>query len=93
MSDIRPRFGYETGGKAIKKIGIGSSETKDVSIVENGFEFLNPFELSSIRPAVVQSKEALLSLLMAQDLLKLEIPSIVTLAALQSLAKYIRAHL
>ena len=49
MSDIRPRFGYETGGKAIKKIGVGSSETKDVSIVENGFEFLNPFELSSIR--------------------------------------------
>ena len=93
MSDIRPRFGYETGGKAIKKIGIGSSETKDVSIVENGFELLNPFELSSIRPAVVQSKEALLSLLMAQDLLKLEIPSIVTLAALQSLAKCIIAHL
>ena len=30
------------------ELGIGSSESKDVSIIE--FEFLNPFELSSIRP-------------------------------------------
>ena len=60
---------HEVSG--LVELGIGSFETKDVSIVENGFELLNQFELSSIRPAVVQSKEALLSLLMAQDLLKL----------------------
>ena len=54
---------HEVSG--VVELAIESSETNDVSIVENGFEFLNPFELSSIRPAVVQSKEALLSLLMA----------------------------
>ena len=49
----------------VVELGIGSSETKDVLIVENGLEFLNPVELSSIRLALVQSKEALVSLLMA----------------------------
>lgn len=37
------------GVSEIVDLGI-VSETKDVSIVENGFEFLIPFELSSIRP-------------------------------------------
>ena len=34
----------------VVELCIGSSETKDVSVVENDFEFLNPFQLSSIRP-------------------------------------------
>eukprot|EP00956_Cyclotella_meneghiniana_P023835 scaffold47039_cov62-Cyclotella_meneghiniana.AAC.7 len=59
----RPPIASITGGATIQvfecttpwhevsrvvKLGIGSSETKDISIVENGFEYLNPFELSSI---------------------------------------------